>query len=172
MRRLFVTLRLQLLVLGALLTFGLSPARSQNVSMTTDDLARQADVVAVGHVSSLVPQWDETHSRIRTQVTIAVSQNVKGTSAGSTLTLLVPGGELDGVGEMYSDIPVFRRDEDVVVFAQRSVQGSYRVAGGLLGKFTVAKDELTGRAMVSDRLSVDEFASQLRSAIEAHPLKQ
>ncbi len=149
----------------ALLAIGLSSGRAQIAPGSADELARQADVVIVGHVASLVPQWDETHTRIRTQVTINVSQSVKGTAAGSTLTLVVPGGEVDGVGEVYSDTPVFHRDEDVVVFAQRSAPGLYRVAGGLEGKYTIIKDQSSGRQMVSERMTLGEFTSQLQRAV-------
>ena len=165
MNRSAIPLRMRVLIAAALLAIGLSSGWAQNTPRATDVLARQADAVIVGHVASLVPQWDETHTRIRTQVTINVSQGIKGTASGSTLTLIVPGGELDGVGELYSDTPVFHRDEDVVVFAQRSDQGLYRVAGGLEGKYTVVKDQSSGKQMISERMTLGEFTSELQQAI-------
>ncbi len=159
MRRSLFTRLLLFIVAGMASSFVNSFAWCQTPSSTTEALARRSDVVAVGHVASLLAQWDENHSRIRTQVTIAVSENVKGTSSGSSFTLVVPGGEVDGVGEMYSDMPVFRKDEDVVVFARRTPQGTFRVEGGVEGKYTVVKDAATGTPMVSNRLSVAEFAS-------------
>ncbi len=172
MRQPMLRRRLRFLVTASSLALGFSSAWAQPSSMTAADLARQSDVVAVGHVASLIAQWDETHTRIRTQVTIAVSENVKGTTSGSSLTLFVPGGEVDGIGEMYSDTPVFRKDEDVIVFARKSPEGTYRVAGGTEGKYTIAKDAATGKPMVSDRVTVDEFTSQLRVAVETKALKQ
>ncbi len=163
---------LAVLIALPILLFDTTMGRAQNLVTAADDLARQADIIAVGHVSSLVPQWDENRARIRTQVTIAVSQSVKGTASGSTITLVVPGGELDGVGEIYSDTPVFRKDEDVLVFAQRSTQGLLHVAGGLDGKYTISRDTATGREMISDRLSVDELTARLKKAVETQSLKQ
>lgn len=160
-----IPLTRRFLSITAVLAIGLSLGRAQSVPGATDELARRADVVIVGHVAALVPQWDESHTRIRTQVTINVSQSVKGTAAGSTLTLIVPGGEVDGVGELYSDTPVFRQDEDVVVFAQRSSQGLYRVAGGLEGKYTIIKDQSSGKQMISERMTLGEFTSQLQQAV-------
>src|SRR5512135_1589746 len=101
MRRSFFVRLLPPLVAAAFIVFGISSAGAQPSSITIADLARQSDVVAVGHVSSLLAQWDESHTRIRTQVTIAVAENVKGASTGATITVLVPGGEVDGIGEVY-----------------------------------------------------------------------
>jgi hypothetical protein len=88
--------------LALLLALPGAGALSQSKELTTEALAGQAEVVAVGKVSSLVPQWNEDHSRIFTRVTLSVDQYIKGGSAGQPLTLLVPGGEVDGVGELYS----------------------------------------------------------------------
>lgn len=147
-----------------------SSARAQVSAMTTAELTRQADVVAVGQVASLASEWNENHSRIRTRVTITVSEFLKGGSAGSTLTLYVPGGEVDGVGELYSDMAVFHRDESVVVFAQRTPQGSYRVAGGSQGKYVVTVDAATGKQIVSNRMTLDDLTARVKAAQNAGAL--
>jgi hypothetical protein len=171
MRQSFVTRCLYVVILGGILFLPVATAQAQVAAKTTAQLAREADVVAVGHVSSMISEWNDTRTSIRTRVTIAVSEFVKGGEPGSSLTLYVPGGEVGTVGELYSDMPVFHRDEDVVVFAQRTPQGAFRVAGGSLGKYSVTRDAATGREVVSNRLSLNDFAAQIRAALQAGPSK-
>ena len=64
---------------------------------------------------------------IRTRVTLSVDQFVKGGSPQNSLTIYIPGGEIDGVGEVYSHMPTFRQNEDVVVFAEKDRDDRYRV---------------------------------------------
>jgi hypothetical protein len=148
--------------IAALISAG---ARSQTKELTTETLAGKAEVVAVGKVSSLVPQWNESHSRIYTRVTLSVDQYLKGGSPGQPLTLLVPGGEIDGVGELYSHTAVFQRDESVLVFAQKDREGAYRVSAGPQGKYTVKRDDATGMLMVGGTRTLQEVSSIVQKAV-------
>lgn len=108
---------------------------------------------------------------IRTRVTVNVDQYVKGGSAGNALTLYVSGGEVDGVGEVYSDMPRFRAEEEVFVFAKKDARGFYRVAGGDQGKYTILKDEASGRPMVAGRKTLEEFTASVRTALQIQDMK-
>jgi hypothetical protein len=140
-------------------------AISQSKEVSTEALAAQAEVVAVGKVSSLVPQWNEDHSRIVTRVTLSVQNYIKGGTAGQLLTLLVPGGEIDGVGELYSHTAVFQSDENVLVFAQKDPQGNYRVSAGQQGKYTVKKDDASGQLMVGGTRTLQEVTALVQKAV-------
>ena len=150
--------------LALLLALPGAGALSQSKELTTEALAGQAEVVAVGKVSSLVPQWNEDHSRIFTRVTLSVDQYIKGGSAGQPLTLLVPGGEVDGVGELYSYTAVFQSDESVLVFAQKDREGNYRVSAGQQGKYTVKRDDASGRLMVGGIRTLQEITAVVQKA--------
>ena len=150
--------------LALLLALPGAVALSQSMELTTVALAGQAEVVAVGKVSSLVPQWNEDHSRIFTRVTLSVDQYIKGGSAGQPLTLLVPGGEVDGVGELYSHTAVFQSDESVLVFAQKDREGNYRVSAGQQGKYTVKRDDASGRLMVGGIRTLQEITAVVQKA--------
>ena len=143
-----------------------TPSRSQSRLVTTQDLARQAEVVAVGKVTALRSEWNAAHTMIRTLVTLSVDQYVKGGSSDRTFTLYVPGGEVGGVGELYSDMATFRQDENVVVFAQKDKQGRYRVADGFQGKMTVVKDQVTGKLMVAGGKSLDELTNDVKRSLQ------
>ncbi len=145
---------------------GLVAGQEQATSLA--GLTRRADVVVSGRVTTLESEWDETRTRIRTRVSVAVDEFVKGTGREGTLTLYTPGGEIDGVGEVYSEMPAWKSGEQVVVFAQKDQRGKYLVTGGHQGKLTVTKDERTGRPMVTESLSLEEFTRQVRS-VAAEP---
>ena len=136
----------------------------QSTQVAPEDLARGADVVAVGKVSGLASQWNADHSRIITTVKLAVDTYLKGGTAAGPLTILVPGGEVDGVGEIYSHMATVRKDENVLVFAEKDRQGNFRVSRGQQGKFDVTKDETTGKAFVGNR-PMEDIASAVRQAI-------
>ncbi|MEW6511659.1 MAG: hypothetical protein AB1428_11960 [Bacteroidota bacterium] len=137
-------------------------------SPSSEDLARQADVVLVGTVRELKSEWNASRTQIVTRVTVAVDQYLKGGTAGNSFTLFVPGGEVGTVGEMYSHMPVFRRNEDVVVFAEKDPQNHFRVAGGRAGKLIVKKDPATGSPLVAGRQRLDDFVTSIRNTVE-HP---
>lgn len=155
-------------ILGSVLAFGRPELLlGQTKHLSTDELSKQAEVVAVGKVSGVKSQWDNNKSRIVTQVTMTVGEYLKG-NAGGEMTITSPGGEVDGVGEWYSHSPRFKNAEDVVVFARRDKQGHYRIAGGHEGKFSVKKDAASGKQVVNEHGSLDEFKSQIRKSVKAN----
>ncbi len=136
----------------------------------TDDMSRKAEVVVVGTVNRVASEWNASHTRIVTRVTLAVDQYVKGSSTGGTMTLVVPGGEVGGVGEWYSHSPQFKENEDVLVFAEKDAQGMLRVTAGNRGKISLRKDGETGRRVLSNGLPLERLMNQIRDAskIESH----
>lgn len=145
---------------------------SQTEEATTSELVQRAEVVAVGKVSSLVSEWNESRTMIRTRVTLSVVQYVKGGNSSRTLTIYVPGGEVGKVGEVYSDMPSFKPDEEVVVFAERDTQNRFRVSAGNQGKLTVNRDKLTGVPMISPGRTLETLTSELKQAVESQIDKQ
>lgn len=150
-------------VVLALCAFPL-PASAQHKHVTTDELTQQADLIVVGKVAGLKAGWNTDRSRIFTTVTLAVDQTLKGDAGGGPVTILVPGGEVDGVGEAYSHTPQFKKDEEVVVFAKKDKQGRLRTTGGDNGKLSVRKDAATGISLVSGETALDEFTTKVRNA--------
>jgi len=142
----------------------LSDAAGQIASPGTDELSRRADVVVVGKVNSVVSEWNRSRTRIVTRVTLAVDQYVKGSSAGGSMTLVVPGGEVEGVGEWYSHTPQFKENEDVLVFAQKDSHGTLSVTAGSRGKISLQMDEHTGRRVLPNGLPLERLMHQIREA--------
>lgn len=139
--------------------------RAQSIEVTPAALAVKSDIVAVGKVSSLASRWNGDHSRIFTSVTLSVEQYVKGGTPGQPLTIVVPGGEVDGVGELYSHMATFQQGESVLVFAEKDARGNYRVSSGQQGKYTVSKDETTGQLTVGEKMTLEGMTALVQKAI-------
>lgn len=147
-------------------------AFGQSNSAMTEQLTARAEVIAIGKVTSVESEWNESHTMIRTRVTLSVDQFVKGGSSERAMTIYVPGGEIDGVGEIYSHMPTFRKDEDVVVFAEKGRDDRYRVSAGSQGKFLLEKDEASGKPMVAGGRSLDDLKAQIHLVITQQGTKQ
>jgi hypothetical protein len=154
--RCLITLLLAISALG-------TAARSQERQLQTAELTRQADIVVVGKVAGVHSSWNGDRTRIQTAVTVAVDQSLKGTAGAGSLTIVTPGGEIDGVGEYYSHTARFAKDENVVVFARRLTDGTLRVTGGEQGKVAVRQDAVTGARMVAGDMTLDAFIARVRS---------
>jgi hypothetical protein len=166
-RRLFLALMLS----GAILSIVIPAlALCQSKAMKVDELSARAEVVAVGRVAGTKSGWENNKANIVTYVTLTVGEYLKG-GGGGTMTIATPGGEVDGVGELYSHSARFAKDEQVVVFAEKDKQGRFRVSGGHEGKFTVSKDEASGIPLVSNSKRLEDFKTEIRNSLKAQPKK-
>jgi len=138
-------------------------AFAQTRALAVDDLARKAELVAVGRVSDMVSAWSADRTHIVTRVTLSVEEYVKGKGT-TTVEITTLGGEVGEVGELYTHVPTFRQNESVVVFLDKSSDGSYRVAGGTQGKYTIEPDPNTGVPVVAGRDRLQEFTSRIKAA--------
>ncbi|MBP1653880.1 MAG: hypothetical protein H6Q28_436 [Bacteroidetes bacterium] len=147
------------------LTASLPTAFAQQKQKALDELAREADVVAIGRITGLQSEWDEGKTRIFTRVSLSVDEFVKeGSERSKAVTILTPGGEVGDVGELYTHVPVFKKNEEVVVFLRTADRGLYRVAAGMQGKYNIEVDPVTGERVVAGRYPVREFAEAVRQA--------
>jgi hypothetical protein len=141
--------------------------RGQSKTIQTDQLISQSDVIVVGKVGALKSEWNADKSRIQTVVTIQVSDAVKGAVDGGTLSVVIPGGEVDGEGEWYSHSVRFRDSEDVVVFAKKDAKGVMRVTGGEHGKFLVKDGTKAGSKIIPNVGNLEDFTAQVRKTVKA-----
>ena len=99
--------------------------------------------------------------------TVVVDQTLKGGKpASGELTILVPGGEVDGVGELYTHMATFRENEEVLVFANRDAKGDLRVTSGMEGKLRIERDAKTGARTIPSLGSVDEVSARVTNALK------
>jgi hypothetical protein len=154
-----------LLFVLAGLSLMISTSSAQVRTTSLDDLATASDVVAEGQVSSLQSEWNENHSAIRTKITIDVSQYYKGNTTSRNLIVSIPGGEVDGVGELYTHFPNFKRNENIILFARKSGASEFHVTGGVQGKVNIDTDPATGMKYVNGTVPFERYKSVLQHAI-------
>jgi hypothetical protein len=138
----------------------------QSKSINAEKIIKESEVIVQGKVGGRTTEWTAKHDKIQTRVIISVDQTLKGAVPGSTITVVVPGGEIDGVGEWYSHVPRFEDQEEVVLFARQDKAGAFKVAGGEAGKFTVVKDAKTGSKIIANVGTLESFTSKIKNTIK------
>jgi len=142
-------------------------ALAQPNAKRTEGLVRESEVIVAGKVGNVLSEWTPKRERIQTRVTITVDETIKGAVPGNAMTIIVPGGEVGGVGELYTHMATFKANEEVVVFAKKDAAGRYRVSGGNDGKFTVEKDARTGAKTIRNFGTLEAFKSAIAKSINA-----
>jgi hypothetical protein len=126
------------LVAGLLLALAPSVVGATSLlRLELPSLARQADAIVHGRVRDVRSRWSSGHLRIVTEVSIDVLDAWKG-RPGSSVLLVQPGGEVDGLGQRIEGLPRFAPSEEVVVFLARQ-GGVFSVTGMAQGKFRVER---------------------------------
>ncbi|HZX40587.1 MAG TPA: hypothetical protein VFE93_02035 [Myxococcaceae bacterium] len=121
----------------ALLLFVTAPAlASTALQMDLSSLTAQATDVVRGRVISSTPSWTGDHRRIVTRVEVEVLEAWKGSATGR-LTVVQPGGELDGIGQRVTGVAQLGPGEELVLFLERTGQ-HHRVVGLAQGVYRVS----------------------------------
>jgi hypothetical protein len=140
---------------------------AQQRAVSADDLARRADAVVVGRVADMKSEWADGGTRIVTRVTLDVREHLKaGDAVGKTVTIWTLGGEIGEVGELYTHVPTFQPNENVVVFLQKYGSQDYVVAAGTQGKYNIERDPVSGESVVAGKQTLEEFRVAVKRAIQ------
>jgi len=115
--------------------------------LDTRGLTLGSSQIVVGTVENVQSRWSADHHKIFTDVSVRVSQSLKGVGS-ERLTLTQLGGELDGMRYSIPGGPLFRPGEEALLFVWRDPQGRAQVNGLAQGKFDITRDAKTGRATV------------------------
>ncbi len=144
-------------------------AGALSIKMNLEDLTREADSVIVGTVTGTESQWDTENGNIFTTVTIYIEDTFKGDPLPNLVSVIVPGGTVNGVSQIVSDTPAFQQGEDVVLFLnklpwyalsfQKLEPHFYEVCGNFQGKLKVTGDTVF-------EMQLDEFAEEVNSVVE------
>jgi transcriptional regulator CtsR len=131
-------------------------AQAETGESALQDLFNGADSIIVGTVVEHSSYWNEEHTGIYTTVILSVEESLKGAII-ERITVILPGGEVDGMWEWVSSMPSFEQGEKVVVFLRKLSKAQlpeakdskvplpeeqFEVYGGFRGKFTVAGDKV------------------------------
>jgi hypothetical protein len=160
------------IVVGILLFAGIfEDAATQTRKLSLEELAKKSELIVTGRVIDKQSEWNKEKTRIYTRVTISVDEYHKGESSENAITVTLLGGEVGDVGELYTGTARFEKDEDVVLFLRKDLKGNLRVAGSNQGKYGIRTDEVTGKKMISQRKSLDDFKSQVKGIVKQQKLE-
>jgi hypothetical protein len=138
---------------------------AQDSASEIKSLSEGADVIVIGKVVQQKSNWNENRTRIYTNVTIKVEEFLKGTNTGE-IVVTHPGGEVGEVGELYTHMPKFRNDEEVLVFLEEDTRSNaYRVLNGENGKMTLLKDKTTGEKVTPFNQKISTFKNEIKKYI-------
>jgi len=140
--------------------------KAQKQKSQIESLVEKSEVIVLGKVTVMHSEWNKNKSKIYTRVSIKVIENFKGSANDQTIVITHPGGEVDGVGELYSHMPKFTQDEEALIFAKRDKENNLIVTNGLEGKFQITKNMTTGEKTVGLNKSLDDFSSSIKSIIK------
>ena len=131
-----------------------------------EKLTVDADIILTGKVIQQKSIWNDNQSKIYTNVTIEVEEYLKGKSNNSKIIITYPGGEIGEVGELYSHMPEFKNDEEVLLFVKKNEkENTLVVLNGQDGKLTLSKDLNSGEKITSSNEKVSEIKKSIKQYI-------
>ena len=106
-----------------------------------DQLVSRAEVIFEGEVTGLQSQWigEGSEHRIVTFVTFKVDETLKG-DAGTTYTMRMLGGTVDGETMEVSDAPKFKMGDHDLLFVEHNGSQFIPLVGIHHGRFRIQKD--------------------------------
>jgi hypothetical protein len=132
------------------------------------DMKNGSDIGVVATVSNIGDTTTPSNGPPSHLVTVNVERAIyqkNGANVPNSITFTQTGGaELDGVAHIVEDDPLFQRGERVILFLQEYQSGSYRIAGGPTGRYSVdgngnVSTVVGDGVQVGPGTSVDAFAS-------------
>ena len=141
--------KLTVATIALLLIFSVfaAAAKAHEPTKSLEELLDESDSVIAGTVESITSYWHDDYSSIYSSVVVWVDDIFKGEDEREKITVIIPGGEVDGLRQVVSDMPLFEPGERAVIFLDkefdRSVpgwvtnHGSFNVTGGFQGKLDI-----------------------------------
>ena len=139
---------------------------SQTIS-ELEYLSKGADLILTGKIIQQSSSWNEDRTRIYTNATIQVEEYLKGNTNEGSIVVTYLGGEVGDVGELYTHMPKFENDEEILVFLQRSQSTStYKVFNGEDGKISIVYDKNIGEQVTTSNVRINSLKEQIRNSIK------
>ena len=139
---------------------------AQQEAVNLKELTTNSDAIITGKVTQQISSWNEDKTRIYTLATVQVDEYIKGNNSGNTVTIKCPGGEVGEVGELYSHMPRFENNEEVLVFLKKDGSSSdFKVSNGENGKISLIKDLRTGELMTNSNVRISTLKTQIKNIL-------
>jgi len=114
--RIFQRFSIFFLAVTLLLLITPGQAYALMVKLSLEDLTLEADSIITGTVVETESQWDTSGGNIYTTVKVAVVDNIKGNDEPDYISIIIPGGQVDGVTQIVSDTPHFEPGQEALLF--------------------------------------------------------
>ncbi len=138
------------LVFPVLFSLGFIANATTVIPPKFDELVSRAQVIFDGEVTGLQSQWigEGAQHRIVTFVTFKVNEAIKG-DPGSTYSMRMLGGTVDGRTMEVSDAPRFKVGDRSVLFVENNGTQFIPLVGIQHGRFRVQKDQSGRETLVT-----------------------
>jgi hypothetical protein len=131
-------------------------------SLILQRLSGDADLILTGKVTKQQSGWIQNKTRIVTYTTIKANDVIKGNPNQSDIVVVHPGGEIDGIGELYTHMPTFKDDEEVLLFLKKDDKSSdYNVLYGEEGKIALMNSP-GGEKVTASQMPVNMLKLQIQ----------
>lgn len=130
-------------------------------------LSKEADVIVTGKIAKKNSSWNASKTKIYTTATLQVDEYLKGRNNGNSVEIRYPGGEVGDIGEVYTHMPRFEANEEVLVFLKKdNKSNNYKVHNGEDGKIKVIIDAKTKEKVTGANVSIKELKSKIRTFVD------
>lgn len=138
---------------------------------TMKDLKQHSDFAVRGTISQIAPAVKPANSPVYSMVTVSVTHvlwNPEHKTMPSTIVVEQVGGEVNNVTYQVDDDPLFKMNEQVILFLQEYQPGQYRIAGGPTGRFKITNGVVIPTVMdgvqVSSSTNEIQFATDIQNS--------
>ena len=140
---------------------------AQDETAKIKNMTRGADVIVSGKVKEKKSNWNAAKTRIYTMTTVEVDEYLKGNQSRKSVEVLTLGGEVGDVGEVYTHMPSFDDDEEVVLFLKKSEKSqSYSVMNGEEGKIKIHRKSKSDENISGEDTHLRELKSKIKSYLK------
>ena len=130
-------------------------------------LSKGADVILTGKVAKQKSEWNADKTRILTHVTIEVDDYLKAANYQKDIVVTHLGGEVGSVGELYTHVPSFKNNEEVLLFLKKdNLNRAYKVVDGEDGKWSIYKDDKTGEKITSSFVKISALKKEIKNYVK------
>jgi hypothetical protein len=133
-----ITGRSRLVLLTFLLVLSADTVHAQVARMQLDELSRVSTSVVQGTATRSRSVWNADRTQILTEITVAVSDQLKGSGSSETV-ITIPGGQIGNVRYEVSDMPSIEEGEEVLLFVWKHPSGRNLITGGVQGKLEIER---------------------------------
>ena len=150
------------LVMVLCASFHHETADAAMIEQTLDELCDSSTAIVEGKVVAKEASWDSERTFIFTTATLTVNETFKGAfGPADTIHLLIPGGEIDGVGLKVEHAAEVEVGEEVIIFLKPVGDSLYGVTAWEQGRYTVADGTVKEKG-----ISVKEFTDSIKKVLE------